>query len=79
MLKMRLVNLNQIRPNRGVRITPQQIEILFAKRQRGEITERQMVEWADMVEINDAYYWEPEDTVVGKWVNVLSLDLRPEG
>ena len=72
----RVVNLNQICPYRAVRITPQHIEILLAKRQRGEISERQMRDWAHMVEINDAYYWLPEDAdVVAKWVNFLSFDL----
>ncbi len=76
----RVVNLNQICPHRAVRITPQHIEILLAKRQRGEITERQMVDWAHMLEINDAFYWEPEDAdVVAKWVNFLFFDFRPEG
>lgn len=75
----RVVNLNQICPDRAVRITPEHIEILLAKRQRGEISERQMRDWAHMVEINDAYYWEPEDAdVVAKWVNFLFFDFEPE-
>lgn len=75
----RVVNLNQICSHRAVRITPQHIEILFARRQRGEITEQQMRDWAHMLEINDAYYWEPEDAdVVGTWVNFLFFDFRPE-
>ncbi len=75
----RVVNLNQICPNRTVRITPEHIEILFAKRQRGEITDRQMVDWAHMTTINDVYYWEPEDAdVVAQWVNFLFFDLVPE-
>lgn len=75
----RLVNLNQVCPNRAIRITPTHIEILFAKRKRGEITERQMVDWAHMIQINDAYFWCSEDSdVVGKWVNFLIFDFRPE-
>jgi len=75
----RILNLNQICPNRAVRITPQHIEILFAKRKRGEISERQMRDWAHMVEINDAFYWEPEDAdLVAKWVNFLFFDFTPE-
>lgn len=77
--KMRLVNLNQICSQRAVRITAQHVEILFAKRQRGEITERQMVDWANMVTINDAYFWEPADAdIVATWVNFLSFELKPE-
>jgi hypothetical protein len=76
--RMRVVNLNQVCPMKAVRIAPQHIEILFAKRQRGEITERQMRDWAHMVTINDAYFWEPEDADVGKWVNFLFFDFEPE-
>lgn len=75
----KVVNLNQICPNRAVRITPEHIAILLAKRRQGEITEREMVDWAHMTTINDAYYWEPEDAaVVAKWVNFLIFDLKPE-
>jgi hypothetical protein len=75
----RVVNLNQICPTKAVRITPQHIEILLAKRRRGNITEEQMRDWAHMVTISDAYYWEPEDdNVVGEWVNFLFFDFRPK-
>ena len=75
----RILNLNQICPNRAVRITPEHIEILIAKRRRGEITEQQMRDWAHMVTISDAYYWEPEDAdVVCGSVNFLFFDFTPE-
>jgi len=36
-------------------------------------------DWATMIQINDAYYWEREDAdVVAEWVTHLSLDLIPE-
>jgi hypothetical protein len=74
---MRMVNLNQVCPTRAVRITPQHLEILFSKRKRGEITERQMIDWAHMVTINDAYFWLPEDAdIVARWVNFLIFDMR---
>ena len=32
-----------------------------------------------MIQINDAYFWQPEDAdVVGKWVNFLFFDFRTE-
>jgi hypothetical protein len=75
----RVVNLNQICSHRAVRITPQHIEILLAKRQREEISERQMRDWAHMLEINNVFFWEPEDAdVVAKWVNFLFFDFEPE-
>lgn len=77
--KMRVVNLNQVCPQRVVRIRPQHLEILLEKRRRGELTDQQMVDWAHMVTINDAYFWETEDAdVVGQWVNFLFFDFRPE-
>lgn len=42
----RVVNLNQICPNRSVRITPEHLQTLMAKRRRGEITEQQLRDWA---------------------------------
>lgn len=74
----RVVNLNQICPSRAVRITPQHLEILMEKRRRREITERELRDWAHMVTINDAYYWQPEDADVGEWVNFLFFDFAPE-
>jgi len=76
----RVVNLNQLCSQPAVRITPQHIETLLSKRQRGEITERDMVDWAHMIEINDAFYWQPEDAdIVAEWVNFLFFDFTPEG
>ena len=76
----RIVNLNQICPDRAVRITPEHLEILMAKRRQGEISDRQMRDWAHMIQINDAFFWEPEDAdVVGEWVGFLFFDFQPEG
>ena len=76
--RFNFVNLNQVCPTRAVRITAQHVEIIMAKRRRGEITEREMVQWAHMVTANDAYFWQPEDTDVAKWVNFLIFDFRPQ-
>ena len=77
--RMRVVNLNQVCAERAVRITPQHLDILFGKRHRGEITEQEIVDWAHMLTINDAYFWEPEDAeTVGKWLNFLFFDFRPQ-
>jgi hypothetical protein len=73
------VNLNQVCPEPAVRIMPEHVQILMAKRRQDEITEREMVDWAHMVTINDVYFWEPQDAdVVGRWVNFLFFDFRPE-
>jgi len=74
----RVLNLHQICPSRAVRITAQHLEILLAKRRRGEITEQDVRDWAHMVTINDCFFWKPEDDVVGKWVNFLFFDFTPQ-
>jgi hypothetical protein len=73
-----LVNLNQVCPYPAVCITARHIQLLLSKRQRGQLTERDMVDWADMVIINDVFYWLPEDQLVSGWVNFLSLGFIPE-
>lgn len=72
------IGLNQVCSIRAVRITTEHIETIMAKRRRGEITDRQMVQWAHMVAANDAYFWQAEDDEVATWVNFLIFDLRPE-
>jgi hypothetical protein len=50
----------------------------FAERLK-QISERQLIDWAAMMIINDAFYWAPEDAdVVAEWVDRISLDLIPE-
>lgn len=75
----RWVNLNQVCPERKVRITRQYVETALGKRRSRMISERDLVDWATMIIINDVFYWKPEDAdFVAEWVNRLSLDLIPE-
>jgi hypothetical protein len=77
--KMRLVNLNQVFAGPKVRITREHVENALEKRRLKQISERDLINWATMVMINDAYYWERKDEdAVGEWVERLSLDLIPE-
>jgi hypothetical protein len=58
--------------------TPQHVEILMAKRPVHYCLPRHFAS-PHMVIVNDAYFWEPEDAdVVGKSVNFLFFDFRPE-
>jgi hypothetical protein len=75
---MRFVNLYQICPDRAVRITRQHMEILLEKRRKGEISERQMVDWGTMVTANDCYFWERGDEELADWISFLHMDLVPE-
>jgi len=76
--KMPWFGLNSFCPEPTVRITPQHVENLLAKRRRREISEVQLRDWATMIQINDCYYWERGDDVVAEWVCRLSMDLIPE-
>jgi hypothetical protein len=74
------VNLNQVCAEPKVRITREHIENALEKRRCEQISERQLVDWATMILINDVYFWEPEDAeLVAEWVDRISLDLIPEG
>lgn len=75
----RWVNLNQVCPERKIRITREHVENALENRRLKQMSEQQLIDWATMTMINDAYYWEREDAeVVGDWVEQLSLDLIPE-
>jgi len=75
---MRWFDLDRACPEPCIRITREHLETVLEKRRRKEISEQGLVDWATMILANYAYYWEPEDQVVGHWVNRLSLDLSPE-
>lgn len=49
----------------------------LAKRRENKISEKDLVNWATMLMINDAFFWKDEEAV-GRWVNRLGLDLMPE-
>jgi len=78
--KLPWVTLNQVCPEpKVVRITRKHVENALEKRRLKQISDRQIINWATMIMINDAYYWDREDAdVVGGWVQQLSLDLIPE-
>jgi hypothetical protein len=72
----RWVTLHQVCPEPKVRITQQHIEIALAMRALKEISERQLIDWATMLLINEVYFWDGEDAaVVVDWLNRISLDL----
>jgi hypothetical protein len=77
--KLPLVNVNSVCPEPTVRITRWHIENALAKRRENEISERELINWAEMLMINDVFFWKGEDAeAVGEWVERLSLDLMPE-
>jgi hypothetical protein len=77
--KLPFVNLNSVCPEATVRMTRQHVESALEKRRENQISERDLVNWATMLMINDAFFWKGEDAeAVGEWLERLSLDLMPE-
>ena len=77
--KLPWVNLNSVCPEPTFRITRWHVENALAKRRERKISERDLVNWATMLMINDAFFWKGEDAeAVGEWVERLHLDLMPE-
>jgi hypothetical protein len=75
----RWVNLNQVCGERKIRITPWHVQNALQKRRERGISERDLIDWATMIIINDVFYWEAEDAaVVAGWINRLSLDFVAE-
>jgi hypothetical protein len=74
--KLPFVNLNSVCPEPMFRIARWHIENALAKRRENKISERDLVNWATMLMINDGFFWKGEDAeAVGEWVNRISLDL----
>jgi hypothetical protein len=67
-------------PQPGVRVELWHIRNAMGKHERGEITARELSDWAAMLLLNDAYDWEgPDEDEIAEWLNDISfLTLKPE-
>lgn len=74
---MRSMENNFIVPEPGILITRKDIDNALSKRQRSEITDKQLIEWATMLLLNDAYEFDgkDEDFIAG-WLNEVSFNAR---
>jgi hypothetical protein len=59
--KLPFVNLNSVCPEPTFRIRRWHVENALAKRREKTISERDLVNWATMLMINDAFFWKGED------------------
>jgi hypothetical protein len=70
--------LGSVCPAHAVEITKLHLEQALAKRREKNISDQELVNWATMILINDAFYWEGVDAeLIGEWICRFSLDLVP--
>jgi hypothetical protein len=63
-------------PEPGIVITREHISNALERKRFGLITERDLVEWATMLLLNDAYALDPGDEdLIADWLNDISLNL----
>src|SRR4051812_32182254 len=63
-------------PEPGIIVTRDHISNAFEQKRLGLISERQLVHWATMLLLNDAYQLDPEDEeFVADWLNDISYNL----
>lgn len=67
-------------PEPGIPITREHIENALAKKRLGQIGERDLVYWASMLLLNDAYEFDSkEEEFIADWLNDISYNLDPTG
>jgi hypothetical protein len=74
----RTVSGNFRMPEPGIVITRDHISNALERKRFGLITERELVHWATILLLNDAYVLDPGDEdLIAEWLNDLSLNLDP--
>lgn len=60
-------------PKPGIRVERHHIENALDKKRRGEITEKELSEWAAVLVMNHAYDWQgPNEDEIADWLHDLS-------
>ncbi len=63
-------------PEPGIVITREHIANALERKRFDLITERDLVYWATILLLNDAYVWDPGDEdLIAEWLNDISLNL----
>jgi hypothetical protein len=63
-------------PEPAIAITRRHLENALNRKRQGKITERDLVNWATMLLLNDAYILDPGDEdMIAEWLNDISLHL----
>ncbi len=65
-------------PEPGILVTRGHIAKALEREQRGDITQRELINWATMLLLNDAYQPDPKDEdFVAEWLNRISYEPDP--
>jgi hypothetical protein len=68
---------NFVVPEPGILVTKQDIDNALSKRKRQEVTDKELVEWATMLLMNDAYELDQKDEdLIAESLNDLSFGQR---
>ncbi len=63
-------------PEPGIVVTREHIANALERKRFELITERDLVAWATVLLLNDAYVWDPNDEdLIAEWLNDISLNL----
>ncbi|HKF49930.1 MAG TPA: hypothetical protein VKB38_21385 [Terracidiphilus sp.] len=63
-------------PEPAIAITRRHLENALNRKRQGKISERDLVNWATMLLLNDAYILDPGDEdMIAEWLNDISLHL----
>lgn len=74
----RTMETNFLVPEPGVLITRQDIDTALTKKERGELTAQQLIEWATMLLLNDAYEFDEKDEdFIAERLNGISFGTAP--
>jgi len=74
----RTMKTNFVVPEPGVLITKQDIEMALTRKEHGKLTEQQLVEWATMLLLNDAYEFDGKDEdFIAERLNGISFGTAP--
>jgi hypothetical protein len=74
--QQRIVNGSFRMPEPGIVITRAHIANALERKRFGLITERDLVHWATILLLNDAYVLDPGDEdLIAEWLNDISLNL----
>lgn len=66
-------------PEPGIFITREHISNALERKRFGLITERELVHWATILLLNDAYVLDPGDEdLIADWLNDISLNLNAD-
>jgi hypothetical protein len=64
-------------PEPGIAITREHISNALERKRFGLVTERDLVHWATIILLNDAYVFDPGDEdLIAEWLNDISLNLN---